>query len=267
MKLTFLGTGAADYPADRSGDDGSPFYMRRYSSLLVDGRLLIDPGPHIYDFEEKLGTPGMFREVTDVLLTHTHRDHFSPLSLERLCAEARDGHEVRFFADRHAFPKLGATLPGNLLTLPVTATSEFDAGEYSVMPCRSNHALYFTGEQTLNYIVRDGKTGHSFFYGADSGWIVYDTWQLIKKAKPEAVIFEATVGDFTPGDDRIFGHTSVPMIGLMMETIIKQQATADGCAFYATHMARTLHGTHEQTAASLAPYGVVPAFDGMTAEV
>lgn len=265
MKIEFLGTGAADYPRDRSGDNGTPFYMRRYSSALVGDSLLIDPGPHIYDYEEKLGRPGMFRGVTDIILTHSHGDHYDPKNVIRLCEEA--GRTVRFYADEHAFAKLGGAAVPNLETVPVKATVPFEIPGYGIMPCRSNHDLFFTGEQTLNYIVTETQSGRSFFYGADSGWIVYDTWLLIKKAKPNAMIFEATLGDKFPGDDRIFGHTSIPMIEIMMQTVRAQHGTADDCRYYTTHMARTLHGTHEETAAVLAPMGVVPAYDGMVIEV
>jgi len=265
MKLEFLGTGAADYPKDFSKNDGSPRYMRRYSSALVNSDMMIDPGPHIYDYEEKLGTPGMLRGVTTVILTHSHGDHYNPDSLERLCREA--GHTVDFYADEHAFLQLeGRDIP-NLVCHPLTAAVPFETDVYEIMPCRSNHDLFFTGEQSLNFIVREKSSGRSFFYGADSGWIMLDTWKLIKKARPEAVIFEATMGDKVPGDDRVFGHTSIPMIEIMMQTMRAQHGPADDCKYYTTHMARTLHGTHEETAAALAPMGVVPAYDGMKIEI
>lgn len=41
MKLHFLGTGAADWDINNPRDD---INFRRYSSLLVDDTLLIDPG-------------------------------------------------------------------------------------------------------------------------------------------------------------------------------------------------------------------------------
>ena len=59
----------------------------------------------------------------------------------------------------------------------------------------------------------------------------------------------------------------IAMIGIMMESIVAQKATAEDCRYFATHMARTLHTTHEDTAERLRPFGVTPAFDGMKIEI
>lgn len=263
MKLLFLGTGAADWPRDRAGVAPDDRRTRRYSSAMTDGGLLIDPGPHIYDYAERLGTPGMFRGIRAVAVTHSHHDHLDRRNLLRLAEEADRAIDV--FADAGVFRRLGELPPG-LVPHEVKPGAAEETDGYVLMPCRSNHDLYFTGEQTLNWIVTEKSSGRSFFYGADSGWIMYDTWQLIRKAKPNAVVFEATLGD-VPGDDRVFGHTSVPMIAIMLETMRKQKGIADGAKIITTHMARTLHGTHEETAALLAPLGAVPAYDGFETEI
>ena len=44
MKITFLGTGAADWPAEKT-ENLTEF--RRFSSALIDDILLIDPGPQV----------------------------------------------------------------------------------------------------------------------------------------------------------------------------------------------------------------------------
>ena len=81
MELLFLGTGAADWDIRKA--DASPDF-RRFSSLLADGRLLIDPGPCVYEFEKTFGYDGLYRNVTDVILTHPHGDHFSRETLDKL---------------------------------------------------------------------------------------------------------------------------------------------------------------------------------------
>ena len=69
MKLLFLGTGAA------GGVTGNPLgdpNIRRCSSTLVDGELLLDPGPHIFDFAEQYGNPDLYAGVRYILCTHSH---------------------------------------------------------------------------------------------------------------------------------------------------------------------------------------------------
>jgi len=263
MKLLFLGTGAADWIPEWHERVG---YVRRYSSALINDDLLIDPGPDIWDYREKLGTPDMFKNIKSIIVTHSHDDHFKVSSIRRLCKEA--DHPIKVFMEKNSFGKFAKEdeIPGVILC-PLTPTVPFETEGYNIIPCRSNHSKFLEGEQSLNYIVREKSSGRAFFYGSDSGWIVYDTWQLIKQERPNVVIFECTVGPNQEGDDRIFGHTSVPMIGIMMQTMTKQHGPADDARYYTTHMAMTLHKNHEDTARALAPFGVTPAYDGLEIEI
>lgn len=48
MKLEFLGTGAADFNLQR---DEHTEEFRRFSSALLDNKLLLDSGPHIVHYK------------------------------------------------------------------------------------------------------------------------------------------------------------------------------------------------------------------------
>lgn len=261
MELLFLGTGAADWSPKHKGGD----LYRRLSSALVNDDLLIDPGPCIYDFAEECKNTELYLNVKNVILTHSHSDHFNPGTLLRLTRESK--HTLHFWAQPTAYEKLlaaatnGEKLPVFHPLMPMVAEV---IGNYDILPCYANHGDLPAGEIPLNYIVKQGD--RSFFYGSDSGWLMYETYKKIKKAKPNVMIFECTTG-YAPGDERIFGHTSIAMIGIMMESIVAQKATAEDCRYFATHMARTLHTTHEDTAERLRPFGVTPAFDGMKIEI
>lgn len=201
MKIEFLGTGAADWNI-QNRVEGEEF--RRFSSVLVDGELLIDPGPHIFDYAEKSGQPDLFAHVKDIIVTHSHGDHFTPATVARLCS----GHACTLWADgtiiRPLMAVLGAEAAREIDFRPVTPCRPIPVGDYLITPLRANHGTDNPGEQTLNYIVeRDGKR---FFYGLDSGRIMYDAFCAFRKLRFDAMIFEATIGD-VPDDDRIFGHT------------------------------------------------------------
>ena len=60
MKLEFLGTGAADYRLDKRVE-GELF--RRWSCMLINDDLLIDPGPHVADYLEKNNCPQLLDNV------------------------------------------------------------------------------------------------------------------------------------------------------------------------------------------------------------
>ncbi len=258
MELLFLGTGAADWNISRRVDGE---FFRRFSSALVDGTLLIDPGPHIFDFSEKNGMPGLFDRVSAVAVTHSHSDHLNAESLMRLAK----GKELTVYCDSAVAKKLTGEGVNGVRFVPLTPfESVLTPDGYEIIPCRSNHGPYLASENMFNFIIRQGE--RSFFYGLDSGWIMYDTWLRIKKERPDAVIFECTLG-FCPGDDRMFGHTGIPMIEIMLETMRAQHGPADDAKYYTSHMARTLHGTHEELTRQLGHLNVTPAYDGMKIEI
>ena len=72
MKITFLGTGAADWNFQKHRDIEG---FRRNSSLLIDDRLLIDPGADVPDALQ------CFHKSRDkikyIINTHRHSDHYS----------------------------------------------------------------------------------------------------------------------------------------------------------------------------------------------
>lgn len=85
MKLLFLGTGAAQnaLTPESQIEEGA----RRGSTLLIDINLLVDVSIQSFDFAEKLGADTS--AVTDILITHTHEDHYSPGSLMNFAAIAK----------------------------------------------------------------------------------------------------------------------------------------------------------------------------------
>lgn len=80
MEILFLGTGAADWSAEDRYKEG----YRRKSSILIDGDLLIDAGPDIFDFEADFSIKELFSNVANILQTHPHSDHLSPINLETM---------------------------------------------------------------------------------------------------------------------------------------------------------------------------------------
>ncbi len=71
MKILFLGTGAADYNEKHRDMIG----YRRNSSALVDGYILIDPGPCVPDALKSFGVD--VAGIKYILNTHPHKDHYN----------------------------------------------------------------------------------------------------------------------------------------------------------------------------------------------
>ena len=77
FEFTFLGTCAADFNGellateykDKFGKDA-----RRASCALLDGKYMIDCGPHAIDALRIAGVA--LSDITDIFMTHLHSDHF-----------------------------------------------------------------------------------------------------------------------------------------------------------------------------------------------
>ena len=254
MKLTFLGTGAADWPRKKEGSG----FARYLSSALVNDDLLIDPGPCVPDAARDIA-PGLLSGVTDIVLTHSHGDHFSPDTLSFLAAD----HPVRFYATAEVFP-LVPSLPG-LECIPVVPFVPFRAGAYDLLPLPSSHSTGIPEETPVFYVIREGET--NLFYGLDGAWIPNKTFNRMKSLAFDAMVFDCTSGEIE-GEFRIFEHNTIPMLEYMLRSIRTSfpSMLKPGCLLVAQHMARTLHQGPEDLERRLASFGMTAAFDGRILE-
>lgn len=183
MKITFLGTGAADWPMEKPV--GTTEY-RRLSSVIIDDTLLIDPGPQVISALHELGKN--IQGVKYIINTHKHEDHFCQATVGELeCLGAS-------FAELH---------PGDVKQM----------GKYTVKAYQGNHS---TCEEIVHFIITDGEC--AVFYGLDGAWLMYDEVEAIKKHTPDLAIIDATVGNI-PGDYRIFEHNNLNMVLEMKKTL------------------------------------------------
>ncbi len=271
MKLHFLGTGAADWSLPDDKDEKNVEY-RRYCSAIVSAdddssSILIDPGPHIFHFAVKNAVPYLFDNVRNVIITHSHSDHFNPSTIVYLNKDI----PVEFWGTKAVANKLiKSGMDVSDISFNFTEPGkEYRIGDFRVLALHANHVTDDPYETVLNYVIeKDYGNGNvkRLFYGLDSAWIDLRTWNTIRSMKMDAMVIECTIGD-VKGDYRIFEHTSIPMLEIMLETIRAKGNCGENARIYVSHMARTLHGTHKELEERLAPLGVIPAYDGMTVEI
>lgn len=261
MKLLFLGTGAADWTfAKKEQYLTERGEFRRFSSTLIDGCVLIDPGPHIFDFAEENGTPQLFDGVKTVLVTHSHGDHLSSETVKRL-AETTD---CTFFGDIGVQNKLLSAL-GSLEGIQfrrIGVTERFEHNGYTFISYHSNHSTPDPLEATRNYAIID-ESGKRLFYGLDSGPFRIEAWNEMRKMGFDGAVLECTTGDLI-GDDRIFGHSSLPWILYSLPTMKKQGMLKPHAKVWIDHMARTLHDPQPALEQRLreSESGIIAVYDG-----
>ena len=83
----------------------------------------------------------------------------------------------------------------------------------------------------------------------------------MKKHKFDIMVFDCTVGDSV--DWRFFEHNTIPMLRMMVEGIKMTDMLEDNGLLVASHLARTLHDSHEETTQILQEINMLTAYDGM----
>ena len=180
MKILFLGTGAADFPSDKTGVIG----FRRTASALIDDELLIDPGPWVRDAIEEYGVN--VNKIKYILNTHRHSDHYSQETVDYLT-------------------KQGAKF------IDVKDKDKIILGDFSVEAYKGNHTV-----EVCHFIIKKGDK--CLFYGLDGAWLEYEEIRAIWKNKPDLAVFDATVG-FIEKDWRVFEHNNLNMVIEMKKSI------------------------------------------------
>lgn len=250
--ILFLGTGAADWDMN---DKTAGRFFRRNSSTLINGELLIDPGAHIFDYLADSGDPNLFDRVKYVVVTHNHGDHVNGDSVRRLA----ENKSLTVLCPLPAQNRIGEVKNVTFITSEAYKTTEL--GGYSVLGLYANHDDVVNA---FHYIIKtpDGK---EIFYGLDGAWFLRPTWEEMKAHRFDLAIMDCTVGDFD--DWRLFEHNTVPMLRKMIAEMVRLNMMNDGGKIVASHLARTLHPSHEECVKVFEELGMITAYDGMKIEL
>lgn len=257
LAMRFLGTGAVDW------EKGPNQYgeVRRFSSVLVDGRTLID-----FTARNRQMLPAGCRPEA-VFYTHSHRDHFEPDAALALGVKRVYCHESWANAARKKFAGAAGGRP-----VPDVKGIAFGEriveGGVSFTALPANHSTRRKGECCAIYLVDKGA--ERLLYATDTCGIEREA---LKHAGLErdaaraitAIVMEATAGPGCADDPGFFfSHSSVDLVA---RTVKALEATGRyrppaGRAVYITHMIRSQYPSMAELEKIL-PSPLKAAFDGM----
>jgi len=273
LTVRFLGTGAADWNGqDERGE------LRRLSSILLDGRVLID-----FTSSDADMLPEDFK-AENIFYTHSHNDHYQPQAAVKLGVRrvfVSDSWESRCREDfRTACSEADVEEP-EIIPMKIGQKVIIDGLTITALP--ANHWTRDIQEQTLIYLIEKGTRSLTspmeaisagatrLLYATDTGGIMGRAAMMagIDAHIPDgcpitALIMEATMGIDYEDDFRIYTHSSVGTVLHTTNVLVKtgRYLPAEGQPVWLTHMARTLHGTQAELDRNL-PEPLKAAYDGL----
>lgn len=254
-KLLFIGTGAADW----SLSDKINGEYRRNSTVLLNDDLMLDCSGHIYDYRDSAEKLDIYDNVTDLLISHAHEDHFSHSAVSRLSEKGK----IRVGSDGAIAEKLGDV--ENVESVILKPFEKTSIGRYTVTPILANHDIVMRDNACAFHFIIETPDKKTVFYGLDGAWFLRPSWEEMKKHVFDVMILDCTVGDFH--DWRIFEHNTIPMLREMVREIKERGMIAESGKLIASHFARTLHESKEKTESILAQFGVLAAYDGFEIDI
>ena len=242
MELLFLGTCACDYSPKLATEykDKFDFNARRSSSVLIDGRILIDCGDHTLDSLRIADID--VKKITDIVITHLHHDHFRPDYIRQIAQKS----DIKIWLREDSpVEDLGCTL----VCMSPTVTYQMGNG-ISVTGLKSNH-----DEKSCPQYVYIESGDKKLLYATDGAWFLFETYSWLKNKHLTSLIIDATCGDYE-GDYRMAEHNSIPMIKMMLPSLKKCGVVDDKTQIYLTHIAPSLHKSHNEIVKSVEEKGL-----------
>ena len=255
-EMLFLGTGAADWFID---DKKPGEFFRRNSAALINSDLMVDCGAHVFDFAEDYGKPDLYDGVTHIMITHYHSDHFDADSIKKIA----ENKKVCVMGDSRVQEALAGVANIEFVTPELYVEQKF--GNYTIIPLLANHEIVALDNKFAYHYIIITPDEKVIFYGCDGAWLLRPTWNKMLEYKYDAMIFDCTVGD--SDDWRLFEHNTIPMLRTMLKEIRAKEMIKENGVAIASHLARTLHVSHEETVEILKKLDMETAFDGMVTKL
>lgn len=268
MKLQYLGTAASEgWPAvfcacesceqaRRLGGKN----IRTRCQALVDDTLLLDLPPDNYMHSLLHGVK--LHQVTHLLVTHSHSDHWYPAELGL--------HRSPFCEGQVSFLEVygndmvekswrqevegRAEEPLSCSFTPLTPFVPVQVGRYTVTPLR---ALHDRKECCLNYLISDGSA--TLLYAHDTGIFPEDTWGFLKGKTVDLVSLDCNYLLDSDGGN----HMGLPDAIMVKKRLLQEEIAHPSTVFVVSHFSHNGGLPHHTIAETAAKDGFLTAYDGM----
>jgi phosphoribosyl 1,2-cyclic phosphate phosphodiesterase len=270
MKVTFLGTGAAEGIPSPFCDCTTCEHARRFGgvnirkrqSIIINADLLIDMGP---DVPAACGMYGIsLNQLKYNLITHSHHDHFYWHNLAMRGKGYRKNsshHPLQLVAPESVFRLYGKTNDEalDMTRRGIQLNETFELTPYTIKSLTASH--HETSGDAMNYIIDDGSV--KLLYACDTGLYEDAVWEEMKGHKLDAIIMDSTVTVTDHHKVHLNHWGFLKMLERMEEIGSKTPETR----VYATHFSHQGGPSHDELAELYGKSGIQVAYDGLTIHI
>lgn len=273
LKVHFLGTAAAEgFPnpfclcdacvaaRELGGKD-----IRTRSSVVIDDVLKVDFPPDFFHHATEQDTS--FTNIKDLLITHSHHDHFNPWNLTHRSIESAEGldHPLNIYGNQRVVNRSKSTVSGESIDERYTFEivepyEELEIETATITPLLADHD---SREMCLLYFIE--RKGKKILYGYDTGWFPDETWDWLKGKGLDLAILDSTDG--YNNNKRSSNHMSVETVIEVQKKFKEENIIAEDGIIVASHFSHNSNMTHKELVEAYEPYGIVVAYDGMIIEL
>lgn len=276
MKIKILGSGGGEgFPAAFCSCDHCEAArkmggksLRTLSQTIINDDLLIDfpadTNAHCLRFGINLG------KLQNVLITHSHSDHFAPQLLAYrggVYAHNLKYQDIYFYGpdnlkeicDREA---INEKVRQNIKFVALQEQKPERIGAYHIIPMKALHAPKLG---SLNYIIE--RDDRRLLYLVDSGYPTDETLAFLKNLKMrfDAVMMDGTMG-YAPLPTYQY-HMAYEDNKNLKEQLIAMNVADTDTRFVVTHITHNKSEYHEKVEEIFAGTGIEVAYDGFEVEI
>ena len=214
------------------------------------------------------------RKVRNILITHTHHDHF--LGWDAI-SRPQGIDKVNFYMPKNSSGMMKAlveqreeayrngrmkrTCDFTVFVYDLEHYQTYDIGGYQVTPLRARHD---EAAGASLYIIR--KDGKSILWGFDTGRFYDDVLDYIEKAgeRFDFVVLDCTLKE---NEQITTAHMDLTWCKEMADKLREMGALDGKTRLMVSHIGHLVERTHEELCEAAARYGMEVAYDGLEVEV
>lgn len=246
--LQILGTAGGRHEYSHFGQPGGS----GNSSALLNNCILFDTGPTVFKALEMIQSE---RSVKEILMTHSHWDHFNTEVVYQL---AELNPDLRVSASSVVLDQLDHRVRKRELKPGMT----FETQSCRITALPANHAIADHPEETPLHYLCETPQG-TLLYALDGAWMTTLAKRIIEKHKLSVIVWDATCG--SDDDWRMFEHNTPGMLILMRNALRELGVISSETRMLLSHLAR-FQLWDPESEKRIHSEGFEIAFDGMKVE-